>query len=253
MRTWPPPLVGRAQPGPQGRRRSTLIEEVPDEDTGDVRGAGPVEQRGTLQEQVDRIGHGILGGEGEGHRVDVVGHHSGCTRVNGRDAGHPAPAAQVQDRLPADPGGLGLHDTGQQLGRRPDGRPEGDRLLGPTLLLPGLPQGKHVWGVMGHEVGAPGHRGQRGQPREQCRRGDRDRPAHSERGIGHRGGLSLRGRARLAHGTALVAQRLGACLVPLSGVCAFSWHSMTRKVSAANAAKPVMNSFTYMRSEADRS
>src|SRR5262247_2548852 len=40
----PDPLaVGRTQPGPQGRRRGALIEEVPDEDTGDTRGAGRVE------------------------------------------------------------------------------------------------------------------------------------------------------------------------------------------------------------------
>ena len=56
--------VGRAQPGPQGRRRGALIEEVSDEDTGDARGAGRVEQRGTLQEQLDRIGSGILRGDG---------------------------------------------------------------------------------------------------------------------------------------------------------------------------------------------
>jgi hypothetical protein len=48
--------VGRAQPGPQGRRRGALIEEVPDEDTGDRRWAGRVEQRGAVQEQLDRIG-----------------------------------------------------------------------------------------------------------------------------------------------------------------------------------------------------
>jgi hypothetical protein len=54
--------VGRAQPGPQGRRRSVLIKEVPDEDTGDMRGTGRVEQRGALEEQLDRIGSGILRG-----------------------------------------------------------------------------------------------------------------------------------------------------------------------------------------------
>ena len=37
-----------------------------------------------------------------------------------------------------------------------DGRPEGDRLRRPALLLPRLPQGHHVRGVMGHEVGRPG-------------------------------------------------------------------------------------------------
>jgi hypothetical protein len=101
----PDPLpVGRAQPGPQGRRRSALIEEVPDEDTGDPRGAGRVEQRGAVQEELDRIGPGILRGDGESHWVDVVGHDSGRTRVEGGDAGHPAPTAQVQDCLPADPG-----------------------------------------------------------------------------------------------------------------------------------------------------
>ena len=37
----PDPLpVGRAQPGPQGRRCGALIKEVPHEDTGDTRGAG---------------------------------------------------------------------------------------------------------------------------------------------------------------------------------------------------------------------
>ena len=40
--------VGRVQPGPQGRRRGALIEEVPDEDTGNTRGTGRVEQRGAL-------------------------------------------------------------------------------------------------------------------------------------------------------------------------------------------------------------
>src|SRR5262245_50314311 len=43
----PDPLpVGRAQPGPQGRRRGALIEEVSDEDTSETRGAGRMEQRG---------------------------------------------------------------------------------------------------------------------------------------------------------------------------------------------------------------
>jgi hypothetical protein len=126
-----------------------------------------VEQRGAVQEESDRIGPGILRSDGEGYRVDVVRHDPGRTRVEGGDTGHPAPATQVQHRLPADPGGLGLHDVGQQLTGRPDGRPEGDRLRRPALVLPGLPQRNHIWGVMGHEVGTPGHRGQRGQPREQ--------------------------------------------------------------------------------------
>ena len=43
-----PMPVGRAQPGPQDRRRRALIEEVPDEDTGDMRGAGLMEQRDVL-------------------------------------------------------------------------------------------------------------------------------------------------------------------------------------------------------------
>ena len=88
---------------------------------------------------------------------------------------------------------------------------------------------------MRHQVGATRHRGQRGQPREQRRRGDRDRPERSERGMRHRRALSLRDRARLAHGTALGAPRRGACLVPRSGVDAFAWHAMTRKGSAGNA------------------
>ena len=75
--------MGRTQPGPQGRRRGSLIEEVSDEETGDTRGAGRVEQRGALQEQLDRIGPGILRGDGESHRVDVVGHDPGRTRVEG--------------------------------------------------------------------------------------------------------------------------------------------------------------------------
>ena len=90
---------------------------------------------------LDRIGPGILRGDGEGHRVDVVGHDPGRTGREGGEAGHPTPTAQVQHRLPADPGGLSLHDAGQQLGRRPDGRPEGDRLRRPALVLPRLPQG----------------------------------------------------------------------------------------------------------------
>jgi len=98
-----PPPVGRPQPGPQGRRRGALLAEVPDEDTGDLRGAGPVEQQGALQEQVDGIGRGMLCGDGEGHRGDVVGSHPGRARGEGRDAGHPAPTAQVQDRLPTGP------------------------------------------------------------------------------------------------------------------------------------------------------
>src|SRR5262245_8206931 len=96
--------VGRAQPGAQGRRRSALIEEVSDEDTGDRRGAGLMEQRDVLEEQLDRIGPGILRGDGEGHRVDVVRHDPGRTRGEGRNAGYPAPTAQVQHRLPTDPG-----------------------------------------------------------------------------------------------------------------------------------------------------
>jgi hypothetical protein len=91
----------------------------------------------------------------------------------------PLPQPRSSTVWPADPGGLGLHDASQQLARRPDGRPEGDRLWRPALLLPGLPQGHHVRGVMGHEVGAPGYRGQRGQPREQRGRGNRYRPEHS--------------------------------------------------------------------------
>ena len=98
----------------------------------------------------------MLRGDGEGHRVDVMGHDPGRTRREGGDAGHPAPTAQVQHRLPADPGGLSLHDTGQQLARRPDSRLEGDVLPRPALLLPGLPQGKHVRGVMGTRSGRPG-------------------------------------------------------------------------------------------------
>ena len=85
--------VGRTQLGPQDRRRGALIEEVPDEDTGDARGAGRVEQRGALEEQLDRIGPGIPHGDGEGHRIDVVGHDPGRTRIEGGDAGHPASTA----------------------------------------------------------------------------------------------------------------------------------------------------------------
>ena len=106
--------VGPGQPGPQGRRRGALIEEVPDEDTSDPRWAGRVEQRGAVQEHFDRIGLGIQRGEGEGHRVDVMGHDPCRARVEGGDAGHPAPTAQVQHRLPADPEGLGLHDARQR-------------------------------------------------------------------------------------------------------------------------------------------
>jgi hypothetical protein len=88
----------------------------------------------------------------------------------------PLPQPRSSTVCPADPGGLSLHDAGQQLARRPDGRPEGDRLRRPALLLPRLPQGEHVRGVMGHEVRTPGDRGQRGQPRKQRGRGDRHRP-----------------------------------------------------------------------------
>jgi hypothetical protein len=45
----------------------------------------------------------MLRGDGERHRVDVVG----------GDAGDPAPTVEVQHCLPADPGRLGLHDAGQ--------------------------------------------------------------------------------------------------------------------------------------------
>jgi hypothetical protein len=38
--------AGRVQPGPPGRRRGALREEVPDEDPSDTRGAGRMEQRG---------------------------------------------------------------------------------------------------------------------------------------------------------------------------------------------------------------
>jgi len=38
--------VGRVQPGPQGRCRGALREEVSDEDPSDTRGAGRMEQRG---------------------------------------------------------------------------------------------------------------------------------------------------------------------------------------------------------------
>jgi hypothetical protein len=72
-----------------------------------------MEQRGALQQQLDRIGPSMLRGDGERHRVDVVGYDPGRTRVEGGDAGYPAATAQVQDRLPADPGRLGLHDAGQ--------------------------------------------------------------------------------------------------------------------------------------------
>jgi hypothetical protein len=136
--------------------------------------------------------------------------HPGRARVEGRDAGHPAPAAQIQDGLLTDPGGLSLDNACQELGRRPDGRPEGDRLLSPTLLFPGLPQGNHVWGVMGHEVRPTGHRGQRGQPREQRGRGDRRRPEGSGRGAWHRGGISCRDRVELADWTVMVARRASA-------------------------------------------
>ena len=88
-----------------------------------------MEQRGALQEQSDRIGPGMLCGNGESHGVDVVGHDPGHARREGCDAGRPAPTAQVQNRLPVDPGGLGLHDTGQLLARLPDDRSEGDRRL----------------------------------------------------------------------------------------------------------------------------
>src|SRR5262244_1050792 len=44
--------VGRTQPGPPGRRRGALIEEVPDDDTRDTRGAGRMEQRGARQQQL---------------------------------------------------------------------------------------------------------------------------------------------------------------------------------------------------------
>jgi hypothetical protein len=37
-----------------------------------------------------------------------VGHDSGRAGIEGGDAGHPAPTAQVQHRLPVDPGGLSL-------------------------------------------------------------------------------------------------------------------------------------------------
>jgi hypothetical protein len=149
-----------------------------------------MEQRGALQEQLDRIGRGIQRGDGEGHRVDVVGHDLGRTRVEGGDAGHPAATAQVQHRLPANPGGLNLQDAGQQLTRRPDGRPEGNRLRRPALLLPRLPQGEHVRGVMGHEVRTPGHWGQRGQPLEQRGRGNRHPP--ERRGLDGTNSLRLR-------------------------------------------------------------
>jgi hypothetical protein len=95
--------VGRVQPGPQSRCRGALIEEVPDEDTRDTRGAGRMEQRGALLLLLDRISLRMLRGDGERHRVDVVG----------GDAGYPAPTAEVQHCLPADPGRLGLHDAGQ--------------------------------------------------------------------------------------------------------------------------------------------
>ena len=41
-----PMPVGRAQPGPQDRRRGALREEVPDEETSETRVAGRMEQRG---------------------------------------------------------------------------------------------------------------------------------------------------------------------------------------------------------------
>jgi hypothetical protein len=57
--------VGRTQPGPPGRRRGALIEEVPDEDPREIRGAGRMEQRGALLPQLDRIGPSMLRGDGE--------------------------------------------------------------------------------------------------------------------------------------------------------------------------------------------
>ena len=95
--------VGRVQPGPQGRCRGALREEVSDEEISDTRGAGRMEQRGALLLQLDRLGLRMLRGDGERHRVDVVG----------GDAGYPAPTAWGQHCLPADPGRLGLHDAGQ--------------------------------------------------------------------------------------------------------------------------------------------
>jgi hypothetical protein len=62
-----------------------------------------MEQRGALLLQLDRLGLRMLRGDGERHRVDVVG----------GDAGYPAPTAWGQHCLPADPGRLGLHDAGQ--------------------------------------------------------------------------------------------------------------------------------------------
>jgi len=90
-----------------------------------------VEQRGAVQEESDRISPGILRSDGEGYRVDVVRHDPGRTRIKGGDTGHPAPATQVQHRLPANPEGLGLHDARQQLACWPDGRPEGGRPAAP--------------------------------------------------------------------------------------------------------------------------
>ena len=64
---------------------------------------------------------------------------------------NPGPGRSAREPRRARPG-----DPGEQLARRPDGRPEGDRLRCPALLLPGLPQGKHVRSVMRHQIRATG-------------------------------------------------------------------------------------------------
>ena len=101
--------------GANGRDASAMRTRPPRPTPWSAHGRGPrrgykrdtpvrrMEQRGALLLQLDRISPSMLRGDGERHRVDVV--------VG--DAGHPAPTAEVQHCLPADPGRLGLGDAGQ--------------------------------------------------------------------------------------------------------------------------------------------
>ena len=136
-----------------------------------------MEQRGALQEQLDRIGPGIPRGDGEGHRVDVVGHDPGRTRREGGDAGHSAPTAQVSTVCPRTqagsacttrasswPAGQTVAQKGTACGAPPPPRPA----TGPSRPGRDGPRGRDAR-----------DRGQRGQPREQRGRGDRHRPEHS--------------------------------------------------------------------------